>query len=279
MKIGDLQVDFPLDGSFKLDGGAMFGVIPKPLWSRVTEVDDRNRIPLVARPMLIRSSDRTILVDTGIGGKWSEKERDIYGIQRSGDGIVSSLADLGVERDDVTDVILTHLHFDHAGATTFRDDGTLRLTFPSADHHVQKSNWDWAGSPTERDAGSYREEDFALLEGSDCLQLLDGDTEFIPGVKLELVDGHTLGLQMVRVRGDDRELLYVTDLIPTAAHLPLPYVMGYDLWPLETLGRKKELYGEEGDREKLFAFEHDPETAVCTVREGEKHVEVDEVIV
>jgi len=278
MNVGDYRVDFPLDGYFRLDGGAMFGVIPRPLWSPVAEPDDRNRIRLAARPMLLRNGDYTVLVDTGIGGRWNEKERNIYDIQRDGHGIVSSLRDLGVEPEEVTDVFLTHLHFDHAGATTYRDDrDRLRLRFPEATHHLQRAHWSWASAPTERDAGSFRPEDFSLLDTNDQLNLVEGRTCVFPGVEGIRVDGHTRGLQMVRVKGDP-DLYYVTDLIPTAAHLPLPYVMGYDLWPLETLEQKKSLYENITFGETLLAFEHDPDRVVCTVQKGEKHHEVHDVL-
>lgn len=257
----------------------MFGVVPRTLWEQRVEPDDRNRIPLVARPMLVRSGDRTILVDTGIGGRWSEKEQDRYGLERTDEGIVSSLADLGVSRSDVTDVLFTHLHFDHAGATTGEWNETVELTFPDATHHVQKENWSWAQNPTLRDRASYRKKDINPLSQCDQLQFMDGDTELLPGIQCVQVDGHTKGLQTVRISDEHQELVYVTDLIPTSHHLPLPFIMGYDLWPLQTLEERQKLYNESSGKQLLFAFEHDPDVTVCTLNHDGEHPEIDRVFV
>ena len=257
----------------------MFGVVPRTLWEQRVSPDDRNRIPLVARPMLLRSSDRTILVDTGIGGRWTEKERGIYAIERADDGIVSALSELGVSRSDVTDVLFTHLHFDHAGATTVERNGNVELTFPEATHHVHRENWNWAQNPTERDQASYRKKDMDPLEERGDLKLLDGNTEFLPGIDCIQVDGHTRGLQMVRVSGKEKDLVYVTDLIPTSNHLPLPFIMGYDLWPLQTLEERKNLYRESAGQQLLFAFEHDPEVTACSLNHDREHPEIDQVFV
>ncbi len=277
---GNARVSFPEDALFKLDGGAMFGVVPKPLWSRKIQADDRNRIPLIARPMLVRTDDRIILVDTGIGDKWSDKERDIYGIEPVNGGLPAALEHRNIQRTDVTDVVLTHLHFDHAGGTTYYDESDdLQLTFPNATHHVQKDNLEWARNPTERDKASYREIDFAPLIGDDRLHLLDGDTELFPTVETIRVDGHTEGLQMVRVNGSSETVLYPTDLIPTAAHLELPYVMGYDLWPLTTLEQKKKVLPSVVENETRIAFEHDRKHTVHTLKkEDDTYVLKDRII-
>lgn len=279
VEIGSYRVHFPLDGHFRLDGGAMFGVIPKPLWSRSVEVDDRNRIELAARPMLLRDGDRTILVDTGIGRRWNQKESDIYAVRTVSDGIRGSLDQLGLAPGDITDVIFTHLHFDHAGATTYRDaDGELSLTFPRANYYIQADGWEWANQPTERDRASFRKDDFVLLSGNDQLTYLENSQELFPGITCDRVDGHTEGLQMVRVEGSDSTLVYVTDLIPTTAHLPPAYVMGYDLWPLETLQQRKRLLPKAVENEYFLAFEHDPETVVATIRREDDEYRLDREI-
>lgn len=279
LEIGQYDVSFPLDANFKLDGGAMFGIIPKPLWDKKLPSDDQNRVPLAARPMLLRNGSDVILVDTGIGGKWSEKEQNIFGVE-PGDGmIVDKLREQGIERQDVSHVIFTHLHFDHAGATTrYNEDGELELTFPEATYYVQRDQFEWAQNPTEKDAGSFREEDFRPLLDYDDLVLIDGDQDVLPGIRCIRVDGHTEGLQVVEVSGTNQSLVFVADLIPTQHHFRLPYIMGYDLWPLQTLEQKKELLGRAVNEDLYIAFEHDREDTVVTVEEGKKDFEIQQVI-
>lgn len=265
-------------GRFGLDGGAMFGIVPKPLWNRRAPADDRNRIDLATRLLLLRGHDRVILVDTGMGDKYSDKERDIYKIDQQHSSLDRSLDSHGLTADDVTDVILTHLHFDHAGGATRRGDGGNDLVpaFGKARYHVQRQNFEWGRKPSDRDRGSYLSENFDPLYDAGCLELLDGPGTIFPGIDLELVHGHTFGQQLVRVHDDDQCLLFCGDLLPTAAHLPVPYVMGYDLQPLETVKEKHALYERAVAGNWLLVLEHDPNGAAIRVRQGERGIEVAE---
>jgi glyoxylase-like metal-dependent hydrolase (beta-lactamase superfamily II) len=276
LELGRFKLHAVADGTFALDGGAMFGIIPKPLWEKHFPADDKNRIRLALRCLLIEDGARRILVDDGMGDKWSDKQAALYGIERPDGGLDESLARLGFAREAITDVVLTHLHFDHAGGTTRREaDGRLALSFPRATYHLQGRNWEWARRPTERDAGSYLAENFAALEASGRLHLVDGETELFPGVRLIPTDGHTTALQLVRVEGGGRTVLYCSDIIPTAAHLRTSWIMGYDLRPLQILEEKKRLLADAVAEGWVLFFEHDPRFAACTVRaSGERPGEV-----
>ncbi len=279
MKIGSYDVRMIESGRFALDGGAMFGIVPKPLWDRRAPADDRNRVDLATRLLLLRGEDRVVLVDTGMGDDYSEKERDIYKIDQEHSSLARSLATEGLSPDDVTDVVLTHLHFDHAGGATRRtEDGDLVPAFERARYHVQRRNFDWARDPSERDRGSYLAENFDPLADAGCLELHDGPGEILPDIFAEVVDGHTFGQQVIRVSDDAATLLYCADLLPTAAHVPVPYVMGYDLQPLATVREKHELYARAIENDWILALEHDPTTAAIRIREGARGFEVAEIV-
>ncbi|MHB1845037.1 MAG: MBL fold metallo-hydrolase, partial [Deltaproteobacteria bacterium] len=260
--LGRFKLHAISDGTFALDGGAMFGIVPKPLWEKHFPADERNRVRLALRCLLIEDGDRLILVDDGIGSKWSDKELDLYGIDQSGASLDRQLGALGWARADITDVVLTHLHFDHAGGTTTRGpDGVLALAFPSATHHLQRRNLEWANGPTEKDAGSYLRENFETLERAGRLRLWEGEGEVHPGIRLLPSDGHTIGLQLVRIDSEEGSVLYCADLIPTAAHLRTSWIMGYDLQPLVCLQEKKALLRRALAEEWILFFEHDPRHA------------------
>jgi len=266
MKIGSYEVTAIVDGTFALDGGAMFGIVPKPLWARHNSPDERNRIRLASRLLLLESSDCVVLVDTGLGDKWDEKRRDIFDVRRES-GVVEQLAARGIDRHDVTDVLLTHLHFDHAGGTSYRVGDDLRLTFPQARHHLQRRQWEWANNPTLKDAGSFRAEDFALLASSDRLLLADGAGELLPGIEAVVVDGHTPGMQMAKLSGAGGTVLFVADLVPTVAHLRWPYIMAYDNEPLTTLADKQRYLSQAAEEQWLLVLEHDPIVAAVRVQQ------------
>jgi glyoxylase-like metal-dependent hydrolase (beta-lactamase superfamily II) len=270
MRLGPWRVREVTDGSFALDGGAMFGVVPKVLWERAHAADSQNRIRLSLRCLLVEGAGRKILLDAGIGERWSEKELRIYAIDHGAGALARSLGALGVAAEDITDVVLSHLHFDHAGGLVRRDDGRLALAFPSARVHTQRAHWEWARSPTERDRASFRAEDFGLLAGSPLLVLHEGDVEIYPGLEIRAGSGHTVGHQMVVVQGDGEGLVFTGDTIPTAAHLKIPYVMGYDLFPLTTMEEKKRLLAEVCDRGWVLAFDHEPAFAACRLRRTER---------
>jgi glyoxylase-like metal-dependent hydrolase (beta-lactamase superfamily II) len=270
VRIGPAEVRTVMDGRFHLDGGAMFGIVPKAVWSTSDPPDADNRIALALRCLLVQVDDRVIVVDTGIGTKWSEPDVARFRIEHDDHELVRSLASLGVAQEDVTDVILTHLHFDHSGGTTrFDQRGRIELTFPKAKHHLQRRNLMHALRPTARDLGSYLAENFDLLSKSAQLVLIDGPEEIAAGVDVILCEGHTVGQQLVRVRDptpNGKWLLYATDIVPTSSHLSSAFVMGYDLMP-DVTAREKAHIIERAEREGgLVVFEHDPDIAACTIQ-------------
>jgi glyoxylase-like metal-dependent hydrolase (beta-lactamase superfamily II) len=264
-----------LDGYFRLDGGAMFGVVPKPLWEKVAPPDARNRIHVALRAWLVQGGGRTILIDAGAGGKLDAKAADIYGF----DGVPAldaSLASAGVTPAEVDLVIASHLHFDHAGGFTSRGpDGIVRPHFPNARYLVRRGEWDDARAPHERNRASYFAENYVPLAEAGCLELVDDDGEVAPGIHLRRTGGHTAHHQMIEIGDGERKAVFVADLLPTAAHLPLPYIMAYDLYPMETLAFKRAFLREAVEREHLILFEHDPAVAAGYIREasGRWHVE------
>lgn len=280
LRLGRFEIHQVRDGTFALDGGAMFGVVPKPLWEKKLAADAKNRVRLALRCMLIRDGKRAILVDDGIGTEWSEKHREMYGIDQSGFDLDRDLAAAGLSREEITDVVLTHLHFDHAGGTARRSGGELDLGFPNATYHLQRRNWKWAHQPAEKDQGSFRADDFRLLERSGRLHLIEGPTELYPGISLFVSEGHTVGLQLVRVTDADanRSVVYCGDLIPTTAHLRPSWVMAYDLYPLTTIEEKKMILAQAVEEGSILFFEHDPEIPACTVREEQGQVVVDQAV-
>ena len=267
MNLAGYRIDLVEAGRVKLDGGAMFGIVPKPLWERRIPADDRNRIPLAMRCLLLRGHGRTVLVDTGVGDKQDAKFEDIYGVDHAHSTLLGGLEALGVGPEDVTDVVLTHLHFDHVGgATRRRADGGLEVTFPEATYHVQAEHWRWAHE-SPREGASFLSENLDPLEASGRLNLLDGPDAPFEGLELPVVNGHTRGQQLVLVRDGDRALLYAGDLVPTAAHVPLLWVMAYDVEPLETIREKERLLRRAAAGGWLVVFEHDPEIASARVVE------------
>jgi len=266
MQLGDIELTFLSDGAFRLDGGAMFGIVPKPAWERRIPADERNRIRLALRPLLIRTRDAAILVDTGMGEKWDAKSIDVYGLETSPPRLVQTLKErAGLAPEDVTHVVLTHLHFDHAGGTTrwVRPPagdvaGEAALVFPRAQYVVQRGEWAVANAPDPRSRGSYRPEDFAPIAAAKRLQLIEGDTELVPGVRAVMTQGHTRSHQGVEIRANGDTAFYFGDLIPTAAHLDPAWVMGYDCYPTEAATLKATLVERAVAERWLVCFDHDP---------------------
>lgn len=271
--IGPYQLDVVHAGYLRLDGGAMYGIVPKPLWSRVSEPDERNRILLAMRCLLIRGEGRTVLVDAGVGTKYDDKFADIYGIDQSEHDLLSSLAALGVRPEEVTDVILTHLHFDHAGGATRREGDEAVPTFPEATVHVQRGHWEWALAAGPKESGSFLDENMQPLEKAGVLELREGGGELFPGVELVIARGHTHDQQLVKIDGPEGTLLYAADLLPTSHHLRPAWTMGYDVRPLETIDEKARLLERAVEEEWALFFEHDPEVQVANVRNGKRGVE------
>jgi len=270
----EIRVQTVMAGSLWLDGGAMFGVVPKTLWSRRTHADERNRIQLAMRCLLIETEAATILVDTGLGDKDDEKFHDIYGVSNAGEPtrLESSLRAIGVEPGQVDIVVNTHLHFDHAGGNTVRrPDGRIEPTFPNASYAIQRGEWDYARLDNERVQASYVADNFIPLEAEGRIRWLDGEREsIVPGVEVIRTPGHTPFHQSVLVTIGDQRLLYLADLVPTIAHLPLPWIMGYDVEPLVTLESKRHWIGRAVSESWLLGFEHDPLVAWGSASPGDR---------
>lgn len=263
LDVGGMKVHAVEAGIQWLDGGAMFGVVPRPLWEKKIEPDSRNRIPLALRCLLVETSENLVLVDTGIGNKESEKFRDIYGVDNEGDPtrLEDGLRSLGVEPDDVDLVVSTHLHFDHAGGNTLQTrEGAVRPAFPRARYVMQKGEVDFADSPNERVQASYMAKNFRPLVEAGKVDLVEGATELVRGVRLLPTPGHTPFHQSVVLEGEGESAIFLADLCPTTAHLPLPWIMGYDLEPLVTLETKRRLWETIRREEWIVLFQHDART-------------------
>jgi glyoxylase-like metal-dependent hydrolase (beta-lactamase superfamily II) len=268
---------FPVPaGRFRLDGGAMFGVVPKVLWRREHPADELNRIEMVSRSLLVAGEGRLVLVNTGIGQNWPAKERAIYAVDE-GVRLQRSLAELGYGPEEVTHIVQTHLHFDHAGGLTADGGGSPRLLFPRAEYLLQKRHYQWAQSPSERDRASFRPDGWECLARSGQLRLLEGEEEILPGLFLHLVHGHTPGQQLLRVSDGRVSLLYCSDLVPLACQVRVPWIMAYDLNPLETLEEKRRLLGQAAAEGWLLFLEHDPAVAACRVRRTSRGFEAEPV--
>ncbi len=261
-------------GRFGLDGGAMFGIVPKPLWERRIQADDRNRIPLHMRCLLLEGEGRVVLIDNGLGEKIDDKFRDIYAVDHSAGRLDGSLEAAGFPPADVTDVILTHLHFDHCGGSTKRTREGLELAFPAARHHVQRAHWEWARDPNVREAASFLDENLEPLAQSGRLELVDGPGTLFANVEVMTVDGHTQAQQLVKISDEERTLVFVADLLPTTAHLREAWIMAYDVRPLVTLQEKRAFLEQATDEGWHFFFEHDPVTTVGTPRRTDRGIEI-----
>ena len=270
LQIGPYRVRFVSGGRFRLDGGAMFGVVPKVLWNRVAPADEKNRIQMGMNCLLIEGDGKRVLVDAGSGTKVDAKFRDIYAIERP-EGLIDELKAAGVAPEAVDTVALTHLHFDHCGGgTTLGPDGAAKPTFPNAHYLVRRQEWNDAHHANERNRASYLSENYDPLAASGQLILHDGDMEILPGVWMKNLPGHTLGHQGVFFDVPGQRALYTVDLIPTVAHLPLAFIMGYDLYPLTTLETKRAILRDATREQWLLLFEHDPDCLAIRVS-GEAH--------
>lgn len=257
-------------GTFWLDGGAMFGVVPRLLWEKRTTPDPQNRIRLAMRCLLIETSDRLILVDNGVGDKVDEKFRHIYAIDQESANLQGSLRKAGFGPDEVTDVILTHLHFDHCGGSTRRVSDRIVPAFPRATYHVQRSHWDWAHHPNPREAASFIRENFDPIEATGQLHFTEGVGELFPGISVMPVNGHTEAQQMVGISGSRGALVFVADLIPTLAHARPTWVMGYDVRPLVSVEEKTSFLHAAAEGRWHLMFEHDPVNVIVSVEPSEK---------
>lgn len=268
MRLGRFDVQIFSDGIFRLDGGAMFGVVPKVLWEKQKPADELNRVAMDMNCLLIRDGANVVLVETGAGPKLNDKQKRNFGV----DGpprLLDELARRGVRPDEVTLVINTHLHFDHAGGNTYRDGERVVATFPRASYVFQRLEWADANSPNERTRGSYLPEDFAPLEAAGRLELIDEAVEILPGIRLDRIQGHTRGTQTVRVTDGKQTLFFSSDFMPDRHHLPLPWIPSQDLYPLETLAAKKVILPRAIAERWIVAFTHDvPRFGHITEQEG-----------
>ncbi len=274
MRLGRFQLNHISDGSIRLDGGAVFGIVPRVLWERKMRPDDRNRVRLGLNCLLIRTPHEAILVDTGAGRKYSPKEQDIYGVGKEPD-VVARLANLGMEPGDVDLVINTHLHFDHCGGNTRWEGRQVVSNFPNATYIVAREDYLTATGRNERTADSYRTENWVPLQEAHQLKLVDGEQEIVPGVSLVHTPGHTPGHHSVKVQSGGETAFFLGDLCATTAHVPLPWIMGYDLFPLTTLETRKRIYSRAVAEKWLLLFDHDPDVVagVMSRREGRYVVE------
>ena len=257
MKWGQFELHLISDGSVWLDGGAMFGVVPKSLWEKKTSPDEKNRIRLGLNCLLIRTAEKTLLIDTGCGFNYTEKEFEIYRIEHETD-ILQELEKIDVSPEKVDFVINTHYHFDHCGGNTRREGEELVPSFPNATYLVSRQEYEDANHPNERTVATYMPHNWKPLEERGLLQKVDEDQEIVPGVTLVSTPGHTAGHQSVKVESEGKILFYLADLCPTSAHVALPWIMGFDLFPLTTLEVRKRIYAQAVDEEWLLFFEHDP---------------------
>jgi len=274
MQLGSLELVSLSDGFFRLDGGAMFGVVPKPLWEKRAPADDRNRILLGVRPLLVRDGSTNVIIDAGIGDKMRPKDVEIYAIDRARN-LDHALAEAGLTPADIDVVIASHLHFDHAGGFTFRDGDVLRPRFPCARYLVRRGEWDDAMHPHERNRASYLAENFAPLEEAGVLEFIEADGEVLPGISVEVTGGHTRHHQLIKIQSEGRTAVFTADLMPTSAHVDEAWIMAYDLYPMDTLAAKKRFLREAIEGEYVIFFEHDHRIPAGIIRErdGRKVVE------
>jgi methylmalonyl-CoA epimerase len=273
--LGDFELITLTDGFFALDGGAMFGVVPRTLWEKRLPPDDSNRIPLTTRPLIVRNGKDTMIIDAGVGDKMDPKSAQIYQLDRRYH-LDHALAEAGVSAEDITIALASHLHFDHVGAFTALDkNGRVVPRFPNAKYIAHRGEWEDATHPHERNRGSYLQENFVPLKDAGVLTLVDDGAEIIPGVKYRHSGGHTPNHQVVMIESGGRTAAFTADMYPTSAHISDPWVMGYDLLPVDTLTFKRGFAKEAIERGYLLFFEHDPSMAAGYLREkdGKRYVE------
>ncbi len=265
--LGDFELTVVSDGTYFLDGGAFFGVVPKPMWSKKATPDDQNRLDAGLNSLLIRTGDKNVLVETGIGNKLSEKLVQIY---KQPAKLLDNLHAVGVAPEDIDVVINTHLHFDHCGWNTMRRGEQIVPTFPKAKYYAQKKEWEHGRLQLERDAISYMSPNYDPLIESGQMELIEGDREIVPGISVKIFPGHTAHMQAVMVESNGKKACYISDLIPTSMHLDLTWVMAFDLFPLTTIESRKKYYAEAIPERWLTVFTHDDKTPWGYIEKGER---------
>ena len=272
-------------GLFKLDGGAMFGVVPKSIWNKLNPADENNLCTWTMRCLLIEDGDRLILIDNGIGNKQSEKFFGHYYLHGD-NSLEKSLAAHGFSKDDITDVLLTHLHFDHCGGSIIRDGDKLIPAFKNATYWSNLEHWNWAVYPNEREKASFLKENILPIQKSGQLKFIDlvdteddklGEASFADNISVRFVNGHTEKMMLPQIKYKDKTIVFMADLLPSIAHIPLPYVMAYDMQPLKTLSEKKLFLNEALDNNYILFFEHDAQHECCTLHQTEKGIRENEI--
>ncbi len=263
-------------GNFKLDGGAMFGVVPKSLWNRTNPADENNMISIAARNLLIQDGDKMVLIDNGMGDKQSEKFFSYY-YMHGDDNLSKSLHAVGTGPEDITDMFLTHLHFDHCGGGVRLENGQPELTFKNARYWSNQLHWDWATHPNDREKASFLKENIIPMKESGHLNFTK-DQNFENLFDILYVDGHSERQMLPKISYKGHTIVFVADLVPTVGHIPLSYIMGYDTRPLLTLEEKATFLGEAADQKYILFFEHDPVNECCTVKHTDRGIRVDEVM-
>lgn len=267
-------------GYFKLDGGAMFGVVPKSIWNKINPADENNLCSWALRCLLIEDGNRLILVDNGNGDKQDARFFSHYHLHGD-DTLDKSLAKHGFKREDITDAFLTHLHFDHCGGSIVRDGEKLVPAFKNATYWSNKKHWDWAVHPNDREKASFLKENILPIEESGKLQFIEvagnnngklGETKFTENIAVRFVSGHTEAMMLPQIRYKGRTIVYMADLLPSAGHIPLPYVMAYDMFPLTTLDEKKSFLREALEGDYILFFEHDPVNECCNLQQTERGI-------
>jgi len=266
VSIGDFELTALSDGIYHLDGGALFGIVPKVLWSKKAAADERNLVSVGLNSVLVRTGEKNIVIETGIGNKLSEKMAEIYGQPAK---LLENLSAAGVSPEDIDIVINTHLHFDHCGWNTVRRNGAIAPTFPKATYYVQEGEWKHAHQG-QRDSVSYLHENYDPLVESGRMQLLHGNQEIVPGISVEVFAGHTRDMQAVIIRSGGKTACYISDLIPTSVHVEVNWVMSFDLYPLETIESRKRYYSRAIPEDWLTLFTHDPEVPWAYVQKDER---------
>ena len=278
-KIGNWKITFLETGTFWLDGGAMMGSVPKVLWEKTNAPDDKNRIKLALRCLLLDNGESRVLIESGIGNKFDSKFSKMFSISQSKEPLCDALSDNGYSYKDITHVILTHLHFDHAGGIVkINSDGQAKPVFPNAKHYISRENWDAGINPNPRDRASYLKENYVPVHDRGLFEFVLGNSEILPGISTYVVNGHTKGQQLIKIDSDDETLVFCSDLIPLESHLRLPWIMGYDLNADLTLKEKTEFLNLASSNNWWLFFYHDPETIAVKIKEDGKYYKVIEKV-
>ncbi len=273
--IGEWKVIVLETGDFRLDGGAMMGSVPKVLWEQTNPADELNRINLSLRCLLLDNGSKRVLIETGMGNKFNDKFQSMFAIKQSSNPLSDTLGKYGYSIESITDVILTHLHFDHSGgALNCNENEVLVPAFTNAQYHVSESNWKLGVAPNPRDRASYLNENYLPLKDAGVLNLIADNSEILSGISSYIVNGHTTGQQLIKVESEGEVLVFCSDLIPLRSHLKLPWIMGYDLNALLSLKEKTKFLQEAVDGDWWLFFYHDPKTIAVKIENGEKHYNV-----